>query len=100
MVGVVDAPVVEDETSKDESCCVAHGAAQWLPEDLELGAEPPKGALNSNPALRDKKIESIFCRLISLCSREWCDQMFSCTESIVCNNELSNGQLLQDFRQV
>ena len=97
---MIDAPVVEDAAGKDESCGVANGAAQWLPEDLKLGAEPPKGALNLNPALRDEEVVSTFCRLISLRSRERCDQMFSCTKNIVCNDELSNGQLLQDLREV
>ena len=91
---------MEDAASKDEPRGVAKGAAQWLSQDLELGAKPSKGTLNSNPALRDKEIASTFCRLLSLWSRKWCDQMFSCTESIVCNDEPSNRQLLQDSRQV
>ena len=97
---MIDAPVVEDAAGKDELCDVVDGAAQWLPEDLKLGAEPPKGTLNSNPASGDKEIASTFCSLLSLQSRERCDQMFSCTESVVCNNELSKGQLLQDSRRV
>ena len=91
---------MEDATGKDELCCIAHGAAQWLPEDLELCAEPPKGTLNSNPALRNKKVASVLCRLLSLQSSKWCDQMLGCTESVVCNNEPSNRQLLQDSGQV